>query len=223
MAPLTDFGGAAAGGLTRRALVLGGWFGVLEGADAPNIDDLGEVRLQWCRSCRGARQMSRTAAHLVDPVLPHVQVRQWMQMLPCCGTYFSCLYSRSTGFFVATRSRGRTSPQSQVRSLDPTPSAQSTRRASTTASTDCGHSPAEVECLQPVCSCQRSALSMSCAAVPVMLLNAAIAPKNTPFSSAEVSRASTGPSVADAAMLERDLSRVDAAAMNDTVASDADA
>ena len=85
------------------------------------------------------------------------------------------------------------------------------------------HSPAKSERQQPVCSCQRSALSMSCAAVPVMLLNAAIAPKSTPFSSAEVSRASTGPSVADAAMLERDLSRVDAAAMNDTVASDADA
>ena len=85
------------------------------------------------------------------------------------------------------------------------------------------HSPAKSERQQPVCSCQRSALSMSCAAVPVMLLNAAIVPKSTPFSSAEVSRASTGPSVADAAMLERDLSRVDAAAMNDTVASDADA
>ena len=41
----------------------------------------------YCPSCR-ARRMSRTAAHLVDHVIPHVPVRQWVLSLPiplaCC-------------------------------------------------------------------------------------------------------------------------------------------
>ena len=35
----------------------------------------------FCPSC-GARRMSQTAAHLVDHVIPHVPVRQWVLSLP---------------------------------------------------------------------------------------------------------------------------------------------
>jgi len=38
-------------------------------------------RRGFCPSC-GARQMSQTAAHLVDHVIPHVPVRQWVLSLP---------------------------------------------------------------------------------------------------------------------------------------------
>ena len=38
-------------------------------------------RRGFCPSC-GARRMSRTAAHLVDHVIPHVPVRQWVLSLP---------------------------------------------------------------------------------------------------------------------------------------------
>jgi ribosomal protein S27E len=31
----------------------------------------------WCPSC-GGRRMAETAAHLVDHVLPHVPIRQWV-------------------------------------------------------------------------------------------------------------------------------------------------
>jgi hypothetical protein len=49
------------------------------------IGECGQVKLLafscklrgFCPSC-GARRMSQTAAHLVDPVIPHVPVRQWM-------------------------------------------------------------------------------------------------------------------------------------------------
>ena len=34
-----------------------------------------------CPSC-GARRLARTAAHLVDHVIPHVPVRQWVLSLP---------------------------------------------------------------------------------------------------------------------------------------------
>ncbi|MBK9685634.1 transposase zinc-binding domain-containing protein [Ottowia sp.] len=44
-------------------------------------------RRGFCPSC-GARRMSQTAAHLVDHVIPHVPVRQWVLSLPircaCC-------------------------------------------------------------------------------------------------------------------------------------------
>ena len=42
-------------------------------------------RRGFCPSC-GARRMAQTAAHLVDHVIPHVPVRQWvlsLPMLPC--------------------------------------------------------------------------------------------------------------------------------------------
>ncbi|HYN61401.1 MAG TPA: transposase zinc-binding domain-containing protein, partial [Rubrivivax sp.] len=35
----------------------------------------------FCPSC-GARRMAQTAAHLVDHVIPHVPVRQWVLSLP---------------------------------------------------------------------------------------------------------------------------------------------
>ncbi len=38
-------------------------------------------RRGFCASC-GARRMSQTAAHLVDHVIPHVPVRQWVLSLP---------------------------------------------------------------------------------------------------------------------------------------------
>ena len=38
-------------------------------------------RRGFCPSC-GGRRMARTAAHLVDHVIPHVPVRQWMLCLP---------------------------------------------------------------------------------------------------------------------------------------------
>jgi len=38
-------------------------------------------RRGFCPSC-GARRMSQTAAHLVDHVIPHVPVRQWVLSLP---------------------------------------------------------------------------------------------------------------------------------------------
>jgi hypothetical protein len=38
-------------------------------------------RRGFCPSC-GARRMSQTAAHLVDRVIPHVPVRQWVLSLP---------------------------------------------------------------------------------------------------------------------------------------------
>ena len=38
-------------------------------------------RRGFCPSC-GARRMSQTAAHLVDHVMPHVPVRQWVLSLP---------------------------------------------------------------------------------------------------------------------------------------------
>ena len=38
-------------------------------------------RRGFCPSC-GARRMAQTAAHLVDHVLPHVPVRQWVLALP---------------------------------------------------------------------------------------------------------------------------------------------
>jgi uncharacterized protein (DUF983 family) len=38
-------------------------------------------RRGFCSSC-GARRMSQTAAHLVDHVIPHVSVRQWVLSLP---------------------------------------------------------------------------------------------------------------------------------------------
>jgi len=38
-------------------------------------------RRGFCPSC-GARRMSQTAAHLVDHVVPHVPVRQWVLSLP---------------------------------------------------------------------------------------------------------------------------------------------
>ena len=38
-------------------------------------------RRGFCPSC-GARRMSQTAAHLVDQVIPHVPVRQWVLSLP---------------------------------------------------------------------------------------------------------------------------------------------
>jgi len=38
-------------------------------------------RRGFCPSC-GARRMSQTAAHLVDHVIPHVPVRQWVPSLP---------------------------------------------------------------------------------------------------------------------------------------------
>ncbi len=39
------------------------------------------VRGGFCPSL-GARQMSKTAAHLVGHVIPHVPVHQWMLSLP---------------------------------------------------------------------------------------------------------------------------------------------
>ena len=41
----------------------------------------GGCRRGFCPS-RGARRMSQTAAHLVDHVIPHVPVRQWVLSLP---------------------------------------------------------------------------------------------------------------------------------------------
>lgn len=38
-------------------------------------------RRGFCPSC-GARRMAQTAAHLVDRVIPHVPVRQWVLSLP---------------------------------------------------------------------------------------------------------------------------------------------
>ncbi len=38
-------------------------------------------RRGFCPSC-GARRMSQTAAHLMDHVIPHVPVRQWLLSLP---------------------------------------------------------------------------------------------------------------------------------------------
>ena len=38
-------------------------------------------RRGFCPSC-GARRMSQTAAHLVEHVIPHVPVRQWVWCLP---------------------------------------------------------------------------------------------------------------------------------------------
>jgi hypothetical protein len=38
-------------------------------------------RRGFCPSC-GARRMSQTATHLVDHVIPHVPVRQWVLSLP---------------------------------------------------------------------------------------------------------------------------------------------
>ena len=38
-------------------------------------------RRGFCPSC-GARRMAQTAAHLVDHVIPHVPVRQWVLFLP---------------------------------------------------------------------------------------------------------------------------------------------
>ena len=38
-------------------------------------------KLKECWAC-GARRMAQTAAHLVDHVIPHVPVRQWMLSLP---------------------------------------------------------------------------------------------------------------------------------------------
>ncbi len=38
-------------------------------------------RRGFCPSC-GARRMAQTAAHLVDHVIPHVPVRQWVLSLP---------------------------------------------------------------------------------------------------------------------------------------------
>ena len=38
-------------------------------------------RRGFCPSC-GARRMSQTAAHLIDHVIPHVPVRQWVLSLP---------------------------------------------------------------------------------------------------------------------------------------------
>jgi len=38
-------------------------------------------RRGFCPSC-GASRMSQTAAHLVDHVIPHVPVRQWVLSLP---------------------------------------------------------------------------------------------------------------------------------------------
>ena len=38
-------------------------------------------RRGFCISC-GARRMAQTAAHLVDHVIPHVPVRQWVLSLP---------------------------------------------------------------------------------------------------------------------------------------------
>ncbi|MFZ4405529.1 MAG: transposase zinc-binding domain-containing protein [Pseudobdellovibrionaceae bacterium] len=35
----------------------------------------------FCPSC-GARRMSETAAHLVDHVLPHKSIRQWVLTFP---------------------------------------------------------------------------------------------------------------------------------------------
>ena len=38
-------------------------------------------RRGWCPSC-GGRRLAQLAAHLVDAVLPHVPVRQWVLTLP---------------------------------------------------------------------------------------------------------------------------------------------
>ena len=38
-------------------------------------------RRGFCPSC-GARRMAQTAAHLVDHVIPHVPMRQWVLSLP---------------------------------------------------------------------------------------------------------------------------------------------
>ena len=38
-------------------------------------------RRGFCRSC-GVRPMAQTAAHLVEQVIPHVPVRQWVLSLP---------------------------------------------------------------------------------------------------------------------------------------------
>jgi len=39
------------------------------------------TRSGFCPSC-GARRMAQTAAHLLDHVIPHVPVRQWVHSLP---------------------------------------------------------------------------------------------------------------------------------------------
>jgi ribosomal protein S27E len=47
-------------------------------------DKLVAISCKWrgfCPSC-GARRMAQTAAHLVDHVIPHVPVRQWVLSLP---------------------------------------------------------------------------------------------------------------------------------------------
>jgi hypothetical protein len=41
----------------------------------------GYKRRRFCPSC-GARRISQTAAHLVDHVIPHVPVRQWVLSPP---------------------------------------------------------------------------------------------------------------------------------------------
>jgi hypothetical protein len=47
----------------------------------PDARFLSLSRGEVCPSC-GARRMSQTAAHLLDHVIPHVPVRQWMLSLP---------------------------------------------------------------------------------------------------------------------------------------------
>ncbi|HYR95385.1 MAG TPA: transposase zinc-binding domain-containing protein [Candidatus Binatus sp.] len=52
-------------------------------------------RRGFCPSC-GGRRMAELAAHLVDAVLPHVPVRQWVLMLPDRATSSAARCSPST-------------------------------------------------------------------------------------------------------------------------------
>src|SRR6266404_5238623 len=53
------------------------WRAVEAGAErALEVEHAGSAAVWWCPSC-GGRRMTERAAHLVDAVLPWVQVRQW--------------------------------------------------------------------------------------------------------------------------------------------------
>jgi len=53
-------------------------------------------RRGFCPSC-GARRMSQTAAHLVDHVIPHVPVRQWVLSLPIALRLAAVTYRTALG------------------------------------------------------------------------------------------------------------------------------
>jgi hypothetical protein len=73
---ITAFGAAGSGGLFVHPGNGDGTFRQTGVAQPFTASGFG-----FCPSC-GARRMAQTAAHLVDHVIPHVPVRQWVLSLP---------------------------------------------------------------------------------------------------------------------------------------------